>query len=113
DGFATAGGPWISPEKSMQKVVHADTVIDSKGERLRNVQLPQPQAQQGYYEDIALFAMPLTHSPRKSFTEKVHVSNSYGEDLKRLAERGNKQNFAAAASGWIQYTFDQPFPCNS
>jgi len=113
DGFATAGGPWISPEKSMQKVVHADTVIDSKGERLRNVQLPQPQTQQGYYEDIALFAIPLTHSPRKSFTEKVHVSNSYDEDLKRLAERGNKQNFATAASGWIQYAFDQPFPCNS
>ncbi|WP_293901437.1 glycosyl hydrolase [Sphingobacterium sp. UBA5670] len=113
DGFATAGGPWISPEKSMQKVVYADTIIDSKGKRLGNIQLPQPQAQQGYYEDIALFAMPLTHSPRKSLTEKVHVSSSYGEDLKRLAERGNKQNFAAAAAGWIQYAFEQPFPCNS
>lgn len=113
DGFATAGGPWISPEKSMQKVVYADTIIDSKGKRLRNIQLPQPQVQQGYYEDIALFAMPLAHSPRKSLTEKVHVSSSYGEDLKRLAERGNKQNFATTAPGWIQYAFDQPFPCNS
>src|SRR5690606_36657589 len=27
DGFATAGGPWITPEKSMQKVVYADTTI--------------------------------------------------------------------------------------
>ncbi|WP_293882930.1 MULTISPECIES: glycosyl hydrolase [unclassified Sphingobacterium] len=113
DGFATAGGPWISPEKSMQKLVYADTVVNSKGGRSPGIQLPQPQTQQGYYEDIALFAMPLTHSPRKSFTELVQVTNSYGEDLKRLAERGNKQNFAAAAPGWIQYAFERPFPCNS
>ena len=27
DGFALAGGPWISPEESMQKIVFCDTVV--------------------------------------------------------------------------------------
>ena len=26
DGFALAGGPWITPEESMQKVVWSDTI---------------------------------------------------------------------------------------
>lgn len=113
DGFATAGGPWISPEKSMQKVVYADTLVESRGGQLHNFKLPQPPMAAGYYEDVALYAMPLAHFPRTSFTEKVQVSNSYGEDLKRLADRTNRQHFATAAPGWIQYAFDKPFSCNS
>ena len=27
DGFALAGGPWITPEESMQKVVWSDTIV--------------------------------------------------------------------------------------
>ena len=28
DGFALAGGPWITPEESMQKVVWSDTIVN-------------------------------------------------------------------------------------
>lgn len=28
DGFALAGGPWIKPEESMQKIVFCDTIMD-------------------------------------------------------------------------------------
>ncbi|HPR30505.1 MAG TPA: glycosyl hydrolase, partial [Prolixibacteraceae bacterium] len=30
DGFALAGGPWITPELSMQKVVWADTLVSGE-----------------------------------------------------------------------------------
>lgn len=113
DGFATAGGPWVTPEKSMQKVVHADTLVNSHGEELQHLKLPQPPTEQGYYQDIALFARPLENFARTSFTEKVEVTNSYGEDLQRLAERDNSRQFATAAPGWIQFAFTEPFPCNS
>src|SRR5690606_38251609 len=57
DGFATAGGPWIKPEQSMQKVVAADTTVIIRKKGKRRVQLPQPERNAGYYEDIQLFAV--------------------------------------------------------
>jgi hypothetical protein len=56
DGFALAGGPWITPAESMQKIVWSDTIVN--GGNLR-ANLPKPKAYQGYYQDIALFAIPL------------------------------------------------------
>ena len=40
DGFALAGGPWITPEESMQKIVFCDTVVSGGKHRF---QMPQPQ----------------------------------------------------------------------
>ena len=56
DGFALAGGPWITPEESMQKVVWSDTIVD--GGKLKAIHLPRPEAYEGFYEDISLFALP-------------------------------------------------------
>ena len=58
DGFALAGGPWITPEKSMQKVVWSDTVID--GGAVDQLPIPQPESYEGFYRDIALYAIPVT-----------------------------------------------------
>ncbi|WP_048798326.1 glycosyl hydrolase, partial [Segatella buccae] len=49
DGFALAGGPWITPEESMQKVVWADTVVSAAA--LKGLRLARPEAYRGYYED--------------------------------------------------------------
>lgn len=57
DGFALAGGPWITPEESMQKVVWADTVVSAAA--LKGLRLARPEAYRGYYEDIACYAIPL------------------------------------------------------
>ena len=57
DGFALAGGPWISPEESMQKVVTSETVVE--GGKVLQLQLPKPAHYEDYYEDIALLAMPM------------------------------------------------------
>lgn len=113
DGFATAGGPWISPAKSMQKVVYVDTVLTVSGKHNKSIALPSPIQEQGYYEDIAVFAWPLERSPRVSSAEQVKVTNSWGEDLSRLAKKGNKQSFGTSAPGWVQYAFDQAFACNT
>lgn len=52
DGFALAGGPWITPKESMQKVVWSDTIVN--GGKLDALRLPQPEVYENYYEDIAL-----------------------------------------------------------
>ncbi len=114
DGFATAGGPWITPAKSMQKVVYADTTVNSKGdhESLR-IQLPRPTINEGYYQDIKLFAIPIKHVLQTSLSIKPKVTSSYKENLDRLAKKGNKEAFGTGEPGWIQYEFDQLFTCNA
>src|SRR5882757_10002701 len=47
DGFAVAGGPWITPALSMQKVVSARTTGDG-GQRIEQP-LPQPETLENYY----------------------------------------------------------------
>ena len=114
DGFATAGGPWITPEKSMQKVVYADTTIHVSASVSKvNIRLPQPEVLHNYYEDIQLFAIPVDKKYRRSDEEQPTVTSSYEEDLQRLAQKGNDKRFATSQPGWIQYAFDQPFACNS
>ena len=56
DGFAVAGGPWITPEMSMQKVVWSSTHITGSNDAV--IVLPQPETNEGYYRDIAVLAFP-------------------------------------------------------
>jgi hypothetical protein len=69
DGFALAGGPWISPELSMQKLVWTKTYI-KRGET-KNINLPKPKATENYYKDIAVFAYPA--NSRAAFSDEVMV----------------------------------------
>lgn len=42
DGFALAGGSWISPEESMQKVVWSDTIVEGVNIRRSVCHSPRP-----------------------------------------------------------------------
>lgn len=55
DGFALAGGPWITPEMSMQKIVSTEKEVYLKGRHL-NVALERPEAVRGWYKDIKVYA---------------------------------------------------------
>lgn len=55
-GWNGSGGPWITPEMSMQKVVWSEIVVDNTNQ-LPFV-LPNPNALNNFYQDIALLAMP-------------------------------------------------------
>lgn len=112
DGFALAGGPWITPEMSMQKVVWSTTSI--KGGKTIKKTLPQPESYKGYYKDIALFAYP-TPSGEDISTETVKpkVTNSLNIESQFLADKDNGENFRSESPCWIQYEFDTPFTCRT
>jgi hypothetical protein len=55
-GWAGSGGPWITPELSMQTVVLSETPVDDATKA--PIILPQPKATKDYYRDIAVLAMP-------------------------------------------------------
>ncbi len=108
DGFALAGGPWITPELSMQKVV--STQLNVKGGTQMKLKLEQPETLENYYKDIAVYAYPSTDGAGISTRTIVpKITSSNGNDASGLVIPGNKKNFGSNEPCWVQYTFEQPF----
>lgn len=95
DGFALAGGPWISPEESMQKVVFCDTIIEGG---FRHLRMNKPQHNHGYYEDIAVYAIPVKQD--KPDAQKITYSPEVTINAKGV--------YCADKPCWIQYEFNKP-----
>ncbi len=56
-GWCGSGGPWITPELSMQKVVWSET--QARGAAgAQTLTLPKPPTVAGYYKDVAVLAFP-------------------------------------------------------
>lgn len=106
DGFALAGGPWINPEESMQKVVFTDTII--KGGKVRNSQLVQPETNLGFYKDIAVYAVPVLNDlDPELFSCKVF--NKQGENLFQEKENEIRSEIPC----YIEYVYNKPFTLRS
>jgi hypothetical protein len=108
DGWATAGGPWITPELSMQRLTHSEMFV--VGGQTPSRPLTRPPAIENYYRDLRVVAFPLPPAWETSLSRTVEVTSSYA------AERLNELNGSGAAAiidtdqpGWIQYSFEQPF----
>ena len=96
DGFALAGGPWISPEESMQKIVFCDTVVTGGKHHFL---MQKPLHYENYYEDIAAYAIPVTvplGSPKGSLSYSPEVTIN------------TKGVLCADEPCWIQYEFEKP-----
>jgi hypothetical protein len=127
DGFAVAGGPWITPKESMQKLVW--THIEVEGGRVSesgqragggmhggpvDLFLPQPETNEKYYKDIAVLAFP-TPVEWEASTQHIvpAVTTSSGTDAGFLVKEGSKESFKSEDNCWIQYAFDRPFTCRT
>ncbi|WP_258105425.1 glycosyl hydrolase [Marinoscillum sp. MHG1-6] len=112
DGFAVAGGPWIKPEQSMQKLVWSETVVN--GGKQFNDTLPQPPTIEGYYRDIAIIAIPnLGGEPVSSFNLNPSVISENAENVAFLGIDQTEEKFKSDDPVWIQFEFDDPFTCRS
>jgi hypothetical protein len=110
DGFSIGGGPWITPEQSMQKVVWSETEL-SDG-RPPADPLPQPSALEGYYRDIAIFAFPSL--PGSSAEASPQVTTSLpAADAEFLAAADNHRELRTDSPCWIQYAYARPFTCRT
>jgi hypothetical protein len=114
DGFALAGGPWITPELSMQKLVWTREYV--KGGEDEAISLPQPETNEDYYKDIAVLAYPANCI--QDFSDTVLIprvtSSLPGAKAQFLAFEGDsKETFKSDTTCWIQYKYPQPFTCRS
>ncbi|WP_293312066.1 glycosyl hydrolase [Pedobacter sp. UBA5917] len=111
DGFALAGGPWITPELSMQKVVWSKITISNSNYKIN---LPQPESTQNYYNDIAVYAYPSPIGEGTSTRTVIpKITTSNGADASGLVQPGNKKNFSSNEPCYIQYEFEKPFTCRT
>lgn len=55
-GWSSSGGPWVTPERSMQQLVWTEITV--RGPEPVEVALPQPQTNHGYYRDALVLAFP-------------------------------------------------------
>lgn len=106
DGFSIAGGPWITPADSMQRVVWSET--QASGGAPVSATLAQPPAVRGYYRDIAVVAFPSLPGAASLPPPAVTTSIPGRTDGTALSQPGNQAEFAAEKPAWIQYAYPRP-----
>lgn len=111
DGFAVAGGPWITPEMSMQKLTWSKKII-SGGQHFADT-LPKPTFSHNYYKDVAVYAYPTIDVVSTDDIKPIITSNMPGAEVQSLADKNNKKGFGSSTDCWIQYAFKQPFTCRN
>ena len=112
DGFALAGGPWIKPEESMQKIVFCDTIVRGGQHRFK---MQKPEHYKDYYQDIAVYAYPVSDVNVETFAMR------YADMQPKYPLKGNKMVtcspevtvndkgvYCADSPCWIQYELPKP-----
>ena len=116
-GWST-GGPWITPELSMQHVVSSEAVTNGGGQS--DLVLPLPPNKASYYRDIAVLAFPSLVG--ESQTGEIILpnlsSNVANEEVARL--RLGKKELAVhlplptkQQPVWIQLEYSAAYPARS
>lgn len=132
-GWSESGGPWVSPEQAMKKIVWSEH--DIQGGKIVNETLPAPPAQTGpfqsiekahrflngvelvppvLYKDVAVLAirMPDTYEPLEKLNPKI--SSSSGKFSLSLLTDGDLSTAERLLFGnpgskaWVQYSFSSP-----
>lgn len=106
DGFALAGGPWITPEMSMQKLVWTKTFVQANNKN--EIILSQPETKENYYKDIGVYAYPANYKNEIAVNNlKPVVTTSNGTDASFLCDVNAKNTFRSDSNCFIQYTYPQ------
>ncbi len=111
DGYV-AGGPWITPELGMQRLVASETSVE--GGRRIYVVLPQPPTKLDYYRDSAVLAYPTpAGGGSEALPNPARTSDPAGIDLGQLfsADDRTKARIAPKSDGGpvlVQLDYGQP-----
>ncbi|MGH8296534.1 MAG: glycosyl hydrolase, partial [Steroidobacteraceae bacterium] len=121
DGWATASGPWITPELSMQCIVWSHRTVPG-GEPVEGP-LPQPPRKRDYFRDIATLALPWPAEwDATSFTLHARISTDLAlkaPDAALISDPDNHEQMIdwervpSDRPSWIEYAFDRPFTLRS
>ncbi len=127
-GWSASGGPWIPPEKAMQRVTWS--TLNVEGGNTLSVDLPQPTTVLDHYREIAVLAFP-TPAAELAAPKAERSTSDPGFDWKLVAtdcggalgENWDSTtgkpaplavlNAAAGREAYVQWTYAEPFPART
>jgi hypothetical protein len=77
-GWSSSGGPWITPERSMQQLVWTETTVT--GAQPLDVALPQPQVNEEFYRDALVLAFPAQPGEEEPYEASIETIMTHGSD---------------------------------
>ena len=97
----------------MQKVVWSDTIVN--GGKLKALRLPQPESYDNYYEDIALFALPIDEATDEMPAKITCVNIATGNhiDSQKTVNMDASGVIRSSYPCYIQYEYEIPFTCRN
>ena len=115
DGWTSSGGPWISPENSMKKVVWSETYLSGGPV---DMVLAEPDKLENYYEDIATLAYPRLQSETDNSQNRPTVTSSQADlDIDLITDGSvigtSRLEASKEAPAYIQFEYAEPFSLQS
>ncbi|MCX7795448.1 MAG: glycosyl hydrolase, partial [bacterium] len=117
-GWSSSGGPWITPEYSMKRLVWSETFIT--GGRLVDLTLPKPYANLDYYEDAFIIAFPSLPGEERPYKDFIHsvISSNGPVDIELLTDNNPSTNIEIKSASseqlsFIQFEFTEIFEVRS
>jgi hypothetical protein len=110
-GWSSSGGPWITPELSMQEVTWSELVVG--GGKAIQVKLPKPLTRMKTYKDIAVLACRAQPGERPLKNSIKKISSNAG-DITVEAVTGESgvpikiSNGSGGTNGFIEFEFTTP-----
>ena len=106
DGFALAGGPWFTPEESMQKIVYTSDFVTVK-KKHQLITLPLAADNTPAYRDIAVYAIPLATDLTATATADLSATATVKPvDMKLSPTATTDDKTLVKASEPCWFTFD-------
>jgi len=97
-GYSGAGGPWVTPEMSMQELVWTEVLATSNGNL--SINLPPPYAKHGYYRDAFIVAYPSLHVEKALMKDKLARVLVNGKEIdKNIITDGNPETKIRVEAG--------------
>jgi hypothetical protein len=112
-GWSETGGPWVTPEQGMKRLVWTETRVN--GLTRFDAVLPQAPANLGFYADSVVLALPLPSGDVEARDQKPAVASSGGAiDASALLDGNPRTGLTVSTPGkgqpaWVELRFERPF----
>jgi hypothetical protein len=108
-GWSSSGGPWITPERSMQQLVWTEATV--RGPQRLDLALPPPQKNEGYYRDACVLAFPAPSGEETAYEDELaKITTGTGRIVDKAVLSDGRLDTAVAVSpeDYLQFEFLHP-----
>ena len=110
-GWSASGGPWITPELSMQQITWSETYIS--GGKPVHLVLPQPAQRFNTYRDVAVIAFPSMEGEEQLHKVKISTAKGYIENEKLSGNEGVvAYSTEDNSNAWLLFEFEEQYEAN-